>query len=61
MEQRLKDKPAAIKIRFDNNRTSLDSDIPGDIAKARAARKLVGDGFPLAFDANNCYTNRHAH
>src|SRR6201999_4659913 len=45
-----------VKIRFDNNRTVLDVDIPGDIAKARAVRKLVGDGFPLAFDANNCYT-----
>ena len=52
----LRDKPAAVKIRFDNNRTALDADIPGDIAKARAVRKLVGDGFPLAFDANNCYT-----
>jgi L-alanine-DL-glutamate epimerase-like enolase superfamily enzyme len=56
VDQRLADKPAAIKIRFDNNRTSLDTDIPGDIAKARAVRNLVGDGFPLAFDANNCYT-----
>jgi L-alanine-DL-glutamate epimerase-like enolase superfamily enzyme len=34
----------------------LDGDIPGDIAKARAVRKLVGDGFPLAFDANNGYS-----
>lgn len=56
VEQRLKDHPAAIKIRFDNNRTTLDADIPGDIAKARAVRDLVGPGFPLAFDANNCYT-----
>jgi L-alanine-DL-glutamate epimerase-like enolase superfamily enzyme len=56
VETRLKDQPAAIKIRFDNQRTTLDSDIPGDIAKARAVRRLVGDGFPLAFDANNCYT-----
>jgi L-alanine-DL-glutamate epimerase-like enolase superfamily enzyme len=56
VEARLKDQPAAIKIRFDNPRTTLDSDIPGDIAKARAVRRLVGDGFPLAFDANNCYT-----
>jgi L-alanine-DL-glutamate epimerase-like enolase superfamily enzyme len=56
VEQRLKDQPAAIKIRFDNNRTTLDQDIPHDIAKARAVRALVGDGFPLAFDANNCYT-----
>ncbi len=53
VEARLKDKPAAIKIRFDNDRTVPDADIPGDIAKARAVRKLVGDGFPLAFDANN--------
>jgi len=57
VEARLRDKPAAVKIRFDNNRTTLDADIPGDIAKARAVRGLVGDGFPLAFDANNCYTS----
>ena len=45
-----------MKIRFDNNRTTLDADIPGDIAKARAVRKLVGDKFPLALDANNGYS-----
>lgn len=56
VEERLKDQPAAIKIRFDNKRTSLDTDLAGDIEKARAVRRLVGDGFPLAFDANNCYT-----
>jgi L-alanine-DL-glutamate epimerase-like enolase superfamily enzyme len=56
VEARLRDLPAAVKIRFDNNRTRLDQDIPGDIAKARAVRKLVGDAFPLAFDANNGYT-----
>ena len=56
VERRMKDQPAAIKIWFDNNRTSLDADIPGDIAKARAVRRLLGDGFPLAFDANNGYT-----
>ncbi len=56
VEQRLKHQPAAVKIRFDNSRTTLDADIPGDIAKARAVRKLVGDDFPLAFDANNSYT-----
>jgi L-alanine-DL-glutamate epimerase-like enolase superfamily enzyme len=56
VEQRMKDQPAAVKIRFDNTRTSLDADIPGDIEKARAVRKLVGDGFPLAFDANNGYS-----
>jgi L-alanine-DL-glutamate epimerase-like enolase superfamily enzyme len=53
---RLKDKPAAVKIRFDNDRTKPDIDIPGDIAKARAVRRLVGDDFPLAFDANNGYS-----
>ena len=42
------EQPAAIKIRWDGDRTKLDADIPGDIAKARAVRKLVGDGFPLA-------------
>jgi len=56
VEARLKDHPAAVKIRFDADRTRLDSDIPGDIAKARAVRRLVGDGFPLAFDANNGYS-----
>lgn len=56
VEQRLKDQPAAVKIRFDNDRTKLDGDIPGDIAKARAVRRLVGDAFPLAFDANNGYS-----
>lgn len=52
----LKEKPAAIKIRWDGDRTRLDVDIPGDIAKAKAVRKLVGDDFPLAFDANNGYS-----
>jgi len=56
VEARLADNPAAVKIRFDNDRTRLDADIPGDIAKARAVRKLVGDGLPLAFDANNGYS-----
>src|SRR5690348_15456387 len=56
VEARLEDKPAAVKIRFDNDRTKPDLDIPGDIAKARAVRRLVGDGLPLAFDANNGYT-----
>jgi len=56
VEARLKDNPAAVKIRFDNDRTRLDGDIPGDIAKAKAVRKLVGDAFPLAFDANNGYS-----
>jgi L-alanine-DL-glutamate epimerase-like enolase superfamily enzyme len=56
VEARLKDKPAAVKIRFDADRTKADVDIPGDIAKAKAVRKLVGDGFALAFDANNGYS-----
>ncbi len=56
VETQLKDKPAAIKIRFDADRTQVDYDIPGDIAKARAVRKLVGPDFPLGFDANNGYS-----
>lgn len=48
--------PALVKIRWDGDRTQLDRDIPGDIAKATAVRKLVGDDFPLAFDANNGYS-----
>ena len=57
VEKRLADKPSAIKIRFDNARVTLDDDIPDHLAKARAVRKLVGDDFPLAFDANNCYSH----
>ncbi|MBV8167992.1 MAG: mandelate racemase/muconate lactonizing enzyme family protein [Alphaproteobacteria bacterium] len=56
VEARMKHRPAAVKIRFDNDRTALDADISGDIAKARAVRKLVGPDFPLAFDANNGYS-----
>ncbi len=52
----LKEKPAAIKIRWDGDRTKQDEDIAGDIAKAKAVRKLVGDDFPLGFDANNGYS-----
>ena len=48
--------PAQVKIRFDGDKTRRDVDIPGDIAKARAVRGLVGDGFPLAFDGNNAYS-----
>ena len=60
VEQRMRDKPAAIKIRFDNDRSTLDIDIAGDLAKARAVRKLVGPEFPLAFDANNGYSTSGA-
>ena len=56
VEARLNDKPAAVKIRFDNDCTRPDIDIPGHIAKARAVRRLVGDDFPLAFDAKNGYS-----
>ncbi len=45
-----------MKIRFDADKTTRDVDLAGDIAKARAVRKLVGDDFPLAFDANNGYS-----
>ena len=48
--------PAQVKIRFDADKTTRDADLAGDIAKARAVRKLVGEGFPLAFDANNGYS-----
>ena len=48
--------PAQVKIRFDADKTTRDVDLAGDIAKARAVRKLVGDDFPLAFDSNNGYS-----
>jgi L-alanine-DL-glutamate epimerase-like enolase superfamily enzyme len=56
VEDRMKDQPAAIKIRFDNSRVDLDSQIPDHIEKAKAVRKQVGDAFPLAFDSNNGYS-----
>lgn len=56
VEKRMEDQPAAIKIRFDNHRVDLDTQIPDHIEKARAVRKLVGDKFPLAFDSNNGYS-----
>src|SRR5215510_11884603 len=57
VEARLKaEQPSAIKIRWDGTRGEIDRDIAGDIAKAKAVRKLVGEGFPLAFDANNRYS-----
>jgi len=57
VEARLEaEQPSAIKIRWDGTRSEIDRDIKGDIAKARAVRRLVGDHFPLAFDANNRYS-----
>ncbi len=48
--------PAAVKIRLDADKTTRDADLAGDLAKARAVRELVGEEFPLAFDANNNYS-----
>ena len=56
VEQWLALGPAQVKIRFDADKTARDVDLAGDIAKARAVRKLAGDDFPLAFDANNGYS-----
>ncbi|AYG63000.1 mandelate racemase/muconate lactonizing enzyme family protein [Rhizobium jaguaris] len=51
-----KEKPAAVKIRWDGDRTKQDVDLAGDIAKAKAVRKLLGDDFVIGFDANNGYS-----
>jgi D-galactarolactone cycloisomerase len=51
-----KENPAAVKIRWDGDRSRQDVDILGDIAKAKAVRKLLGDDFVLGFDANNGYS-----
>lgn len=51
-----KEQPAAVKIRWDGDRTRQDVDIAGDIAKAKAVRKALGDDFVLGFDANNGYS-----
>src|SRR5262245_35995925 len=56
VEQWLALGPTQVKIRFDADKTARDVDLAGDIAKARAVRKLVGDEFPLAFDSNNGYS-----
>ena len=54
-------KPAAIKIRWDGDRTRQDYDIPGDIAKAKAVRKLVGDDFPLGLRCQQPILGRRRH
>ncbi len=46
----------AVKIRWDGDRTVIDADLAGDIAKARAVRKMLGEDFTLGFDANNGYS-----
>jgi D-galactarolactone cycloisomerase len=51
-----KERPSAVKIRWDGDRTKQDVDIAGDIAKAKAVRKLLGDDFMIGFDANNGYS-----
>ena len=48
--------PSLIKVRLDADRTTRDLDVPGDIARIRAVRRLLGDGFPLAVDANTNYS-----
>lgn len=50
------EQPAAVKIRWDGDRTRCDVDIPGDIAKARAVRELLGPDAVIGFDANNGYS-----
>lgn len=58
VEQRVQsEQPAAVKLRLNAPRTKLDLDIPGDIAKARAVRKMLGDDFRLGFDANSAYSS----
>ncbi|MGE5220819.1 MAG: mandelate racemase/muconate lactonizing enzyme family protein, partial [Omnitrophica WOR_2 bacterium] len=56
VEEWLELKPALIKIRLDGDKTRRDADLRGDIARAEAVRRLVGDQFPMAFDANNAYS-----
>jgi D-galactarolactone cycloisomerase len=56
VEARMKDSPALVKMRLDSDRSKCDVDPLGDIERARAVRKLVGDRFPLSFDANNGYS-----
>jgi L-alanine-DL-glutamate epimerase-like enolase superfamily enzyme len=43
-------------IGADAYRTERDVDVQGDLAKAGAVHKLLGDGFPLAFDANHSHS-----
>jgi L-alanine-DL-glutamate epimerase-like enolase superfamily enzyme len=51
-----KEQSSAVKIRWDGDRTKQDVDLKGDIAKAKAVRKLLGDDFVIGFDANNGYS-----
>lgn len=48
--------PSLVKVRLDADRTRRDQDLEGDTARIRAVRRLLGDDFPLAFDANNNYS-----
>ena len=43
-------------IGADAYRTERDVDVQGDLAKAGAVHKLLGDGFPRAFDADHSHS-----
>ncbi len=60
VEERMQLQPAAIKIRFDSDRDQIDRDVEGDIEKAKAVRRVVGDRFPLAFDGSCGYSRDSA-
>lgn len=49
-------RPHLVKIRLDADRTRRDEDLEGDEQRITAVRRLLGPGFPLAFDANNNYS-----
>ena len=56
-----KENPAAVKIRWDGDRTKQDVDIPGDIAKAKAVRKALGDDFVLGLRRQQRVFGRRRH
>lgn len=56
VDRRLQDQPALLKLRMEHPRGQKDTDIQGDIAKAKAVRAHVGDRVALAFDASNGYS-----
>ncbi len=56
VEDALKKGFKAVKIRMDWGPHRRDADPAKDYAMFRAVRKLVGDDFPLSFDANNGYS-----
>ncbi|MBL0405506.1 mandelate racemase/muconate lactonizing enzyme family protein [Microvirga aerilata] len=61
VEAGMKYAPTMVKIRMEHPRHQRDLDVKTDLKKASLVRKIVGDDFPLAFDASNGYSRNAAY